>query len=152
MTTFVQLNHGWNAEPNAPGPRVGGDGDDLVLRFALNAFQFQAFAVDDEGFIRFHACSRYRFSSVNDEGWHRGQCRFSELAPNWGEFYEVIGDFKDDGPGIVWTPHAPATGTQRNFLFYFRDNAFECSAQNWSFDQIDENALRRLSPEDPAEC
>jgi hypothetical protein len=35
---------------------------------------------------------RYRLGNTNDEGWYRGQCRFSKLAPAWGEFYEVEGD------------------------------------------------------------
>ena len=143
-TAFIQLNEGWNAQPNAPLPQANVDGDDVVLRFRLNAFSFEMFSREDLGFLRFHACSRYRFTSVNDEGWHRGQCRFSGLAPRWGEFYEVIGDFKDDAPDIVWTDHAAAAEGQRNFLFYFRDETFECSARDWSFDKDQENALLRL--------
>ena len=143
-TAFVQLNQGWNAEPNAPEPRVDLDGDDVVLRFGLNGFQFDAFAPGEQGFLRFHVCSRYRFSSVNDEGWYRGQCRFIGVAPKWGEFCEVTDDFKDDAPSIAWTDHAATADSQRNFLFYFRDNAFECSARDWSFDKNQENALLRL--------
>jgi hypothetical protein len=26
---------------------------------------------------------------TNDEGWYLGQCRFSKVAPTWGEFYHV---------------------------------------------------------------
>lgn len=144
LTKFVHLNHGWNAEPNAPEPWVEADGDDLVLGFALNSFVYDTFDADDVGYIRFASCARFRFSDVNDEGWYRGQCRFSAAAPAWGEFYEVIGDFKDQAPNIVWTPHAPATGTQRNFLFYFRDSAFEGSAQDWSIDLRARNALKRI--------
>ena len=145
LTKFVKLNHGWNAEPNAPEPWVEVDGEDLVLGFALNSFIYDTFEADDIGYIRFHSCSRFRFSDVNDEGWYRGQCRFSALAPEWGKFYEVIGDFKDQAHNIVWTQQAPAMGKQRNFLFYFRDNAFEGSAQDWSIDTRYENALKRIS-------
>ncbi len=147
MSNFVHLNHGWNADPNAADPRVEHDGDDAVLSFALNAFEFEAFAKGDMGYLRFHDCSRYRFTHVNDEGWYRGQCRFSGLAPRWGEFYEVTGDFKDTANDIVWTFHAAAAEGQRNFLFYFKDNTFECSARDWSFDQAERNALKRLSVE-----
>jgi hypothetical protein len=147
LTEFVHLNHGWNADPNAVDPCVEDDGNDLVLGFALNSFGFTAFVKGDRGYIRFHDCSRFRFSSVNDEGWHRGQCRFSALAPKWGEFYEVTGDFKDTANDIVWTFHATASADPRNFLFYFKDNTFECSARDWSFDQADRNALKGFSVE-----
>ncbi len=147
MTEFFHLNHGWNADPNAPDPRVEQDADDVVLGFALNSFLFSSFSKGDKGFLRFQGCSRYRFSNVNDEGWHRGQCRFSGFAPRWGEFYEVTGDFKDTANDIVWTFHAATAERQRNFLFYFKDSAFECSARDWSFDQADRNALTRIPAE-----
>jgi hypothetical protein len=31
MTTFQQLNKGWNAEPDAPDPRVTVEAGDIVL-------------------------------------------------------------------------------------------------------------------------
>lgn len=46
------------------------------------------------GVIRFKNCARYRFGPENDEGWYLGQCRFSGIAPDWGEFYKVNGDLK----------------------------------------------------------
>ena len=143
-THFIQLNQGWNAEPNAPLPAAEADGDDLVLAFKLNGFAFERFAPGEMGFLRFHRCSRFRIGSVNDEGWYRGQCRFSGLAPKWGEFYEVVGDVKADAPGLGWCPHAPVAGAKRHFLFYFRDETFECTARDWSFDPRPDNALNRL--------
>jgi hypothetical protein len=89
--SFVRLNEGWNAEPNAPHPHVTASGRDILLEFFLNPFQFPQFDPDDCGTIRFLACSRYRLGGTNDEGWYRGQCRYSKVAPAWGEFYEVIG-------------------------------------------------------------
>jgi len=119
---FLQLNLGWNAEPNAPDPDVELDGDDIVLHFYVNPFQFKEFAEDEIGFLRFVNCVRYRLGTTNDEGWYRGQCRFSQLAPRWGEFYEVSGDeTSTDGP-IDWhSVSAKSTGELHHFLFYFRE-------------------------------
>ena len=38
MTDFLQLNDGWNAEPNAPTPEVIVDGDTVRLEFTANSF------------------------------------------------------------------------------------------------------------------
>jgi hypothetical protein len=93
MTTpsFRQLNAGWNADPNVPEPSVALTGQDVLLRFGLNVFQYKAFAEGDIGVIRFIGCRCYRLGRTNDEGWYRGQCRYSKAAPAWGEFYELSG-------------------------------------------------------------
>src|SRR5262245_63583583 len=84
-TAFWKLNRDWNAEPNAPDPVVRVDGADLILEFTLNPWQFPQFAEGQRAHIRFRDAWRYRIGSVNDEGWYRGQCRFSSVAPAWGE-------------------------------------------------------------------
>ena len=72
----------------------------------------------------------YPAQRSNDEGWYRGQCRFSGIAPAWGEFYEVTGDLKltaiDDWRVV---DHDQPAG--RHFLFYLRDETFECEADGW---------------------
>lgn len=133
MTTFIKLNEGWNAEPNAPNPFVVVDGKDLLLRFGLNSFVFSKFREEDLGEIRFSDCWRYRLGPTNDEGWFRGQCRFSKLAPKWGEFYEVSGDLRVDEINGVWTLLSQESSSSRHFLFYLRDHTFECDAKKWSF-------------------
>ena len=77
-TTFRKLNEGWNAEPNAPDPEVTVCGDDVLLSFVLNPFQFPQFAEEQRGLLRFNGCQRYRLGPTNDEGWYRGQCRTSK--------------------------------------------------------------------------
>ena len=131
-TTFVQLNHGWNAEPNAPFPEVQLAGDSVVLRFLANPFQFPAFVQGQVLRLAFHGVWRYGFSSVNDEGWFLGQCRFSGIAPSWGEFYELSGDLKLDQCEVEWqyVCEGPPSAA-RHFLFYFRDETFECDAASW---------------------
>lgn len=134
MTTFRQLNAGWNAEPNAPDPRAKVDGQDVVVSFLMNPFQFPEFTVEDIGRLRFYSCSRYRLGRTNDEGWYRGQCRFSKLAPRWGEFYEVGGDLRLSECPSEWVEVVPSSGNLRHFLFYFRDETFECDASGWGLE------------------
>lgn len=120
-------------------------GNDLVLEFELNPFVCETYKAGDPGFIRFTSVSRYRFTNINDEGWYLGQCRFSALAPEWGEFYQVTGAFRAEEQGAEWTLAGQGPSADCNFLFYFRDNSFECSARNWSFDPNPGNALRHLT-------
>jgi hypothetical protein len=89
--------------------------------------------VEDTGVLRFLSCERYRLGPTNDEGWYRGQCRFSKVAPRWGEFYEVSGDLRLQECPDGWVTVGPAHRTLRHFLFYFRDETFECDAAEWAF-------------------
>lgn len=139
--SFRRLNEGWNAEPNAPYPRVAVSGDDVLLRFLLNPHIFESFAEEDEGILRFENCVRYRLGATNDEGWFRGQCRYSNLAPRWGEFYEISGPDPNLMEPIDWKITGGASTSSRHFLFYLRDETFECLADDWSFEPVPENAL-----------
>lgn len=139
--SFRKLNEGWNAEPNAPWPRVAVSGRDVLLRFLLNPFQFTTFSGEDEGVLRFTNCARYRLGATNDEGWSRGQCRYSKLAPGWGEFYEIAGPDPHLMDPIDWKVASGASTSPRHFLFYFRDETFECLADDWVFEPDPENAL-----------
>lgn len=130
----MRLNWGWNAEPNAPDERVAADGIDIVLEFNLNHLLYPTFADGQRGHIRFRAASQWRLGATNDEGWYRGQCRFSGLAPAWGEFYEVTGDLRLESSTSGWvrvTDSAPSRS--RHFLFYLRDSTFECQAESFEF-------------------
>jgi O-acetyl-ADP-ribose deacetylase (regulator of RNase III) len=135
MTTrFRQLNEGWNAEPNAPEPIVEVDGDEVVLSFLANAFQFKSYIEGQRLRLRFPNARRYRLGATNDEGWYRGQCRFSDAAPAWGEFYEVSGDLRLDRDPGDWRAVGIARPPGRHFLFYLRDETFECEADAWALD------------------
>lgn len=144
MPAFKQLNHGWNAEPNAPTPVIRRDGADIVLRFILNPFQFKQFQEEDVGALRFSDCVRYRLGPTNDEGWYRGQCRYSAAAPAWGEFYELIGDDLLIDQPDDWVTVTQPSQPSRHFLFYLRDCTFECVSSDWRFDPTPPNALLRV--------
>jgi hypothetical protein len=131
MTTFRQLNDGWNAQPNTPSPVIKVDGMNLVLSFLMNAFQFPAFHQDEIGVLRFSCCNRYLLGGTNDEGWYKGQCRFSKIAPKWGEFYEVAGDLRLNEAPEDWIVISSNERDLHHYLFYFRDETFECDAADW---------------------
>jgi len=139
---FLQLNLGWNAEPNAPNPQVEVLGNDVLLRFHVNPFQFGEFQHHEIGFLRFVNCVRFRLGRTNDEGWYRGQCRFSNIAPKWGEFYEIFGDDTSTKGPTDWCPvSTKSTGDLHHFLFYFRDNTFESVAERCVIERRDDNAI-----------
>jgi hypothetical protein len=147
MTTFVRLNHGWNADPNAPRPHVAVDGSDVLLTFYVNAFAYPEFVEGSEVVLRFEDCQRYRLGETNDEGWYMGQCRFGRLAPDWGEFYAVEGD-----PHLLLAPSdwvnvtgAACPVARRHYLFYLKDETFECVAGNWRV-QLPANTSLEATP------
>jgi hypothetical protein len=128
--TFLHLNTDWNAEPNDPAPKVTVQGATVTLSFYLNPFAFEA-RKDEVGQVLFTGCSRWRWDATNDDAWFSGEGRFSGKAPAWGEFYEIVGD----DPSIDnqdWEIIAADRKSGRHFLFYFRDEAIECVADDWA--------------------
>jgi hypothetical protein len=138
---FCKLNTNWNAEPNAPYPSVEISGNDVSLRFLLNPWQFPEFSEREVGILRFIACQRYRLGATNDRGWYLGQCRFSKLAPEWGEFYSVTGNPELLEAPKDWKHLTPGSVLGKHYLFYFRDETFECVAENCVIEPIGKNAL-----------
>lgn len=136
MTEFERLNIGWNADPNAPEPEVTASDSTLIVTFRPNGRQYHDYRNCAAIELRFENCSRYRITDVNDHGWHAGACRFSKLAPEWGEFYEIFGNTLDDLDPTPWIEMA-GRGTN-HFHFYFRDETLEVKARAWRKDLIQE--------------
>ncbi|SMC43342.1 hypothetical protein [Rhizobium sp. RU36D] len=133
---FRQLNAGWNANNGAPHPHVALCGSTIELHFLMTLGAGIVAGDDEAGCLTFVGCSRWRLGSPNDEGWYLGQCRYSKIAPRWGEFYEITGrdslrDMPDD-----WHELADAGEGYRHFLFYLKDETFECIAADWSFRHV----------------
>ncbi len=130
LPIFTRLNEDWNAHPNAPYLRLEQRGQMLLAHIRPNPFVYRQYEKIAEITINFGGCAKYRVTPVNDEGWYEGQCRFSGLAPSWGEFYEISGDTRDDIDPSAWI-EMEGTGT-RHFHFYLRDETLEVKAQEWS--------------------
>jgi hypothetical protein len=143
MVKFVKLNNGWNAEPNAPAPVVSVDGWDVVLRFFLNPFMFHEFQEEEIGVLRFVNAARYRLGATNDEGFYRGQCRFSKIAPAWGEFYWITGPEELLSAPKDWILLKGSPSVSKHYLFYLRDHTFECVAERCVVEPCEENGLFR---------
>ncbi len=133
MPNFVRLNNDWNAEPNAPYPKVQQRENDVTLRFDLNRVAYPQFSERDEGLLTFVGCARWRLGGTNDEGWYLGQCRYSSAAPEWGHLYEIVGDDTLRDMPKDWQVIGPDPPEIRHFLFYLRDETFECMATEWAF-------------------
>jgi len=110
----------------------------------LNSRRFPIFQ-EEEGVLRFSAVSKFRLGSTNDEGWYKGQCRYSKIAPNWGEFYELVGDDPVRDTPSDWTVLSGPADGEKHYLFYLRDNTFEAIARDWAFADMPNNALLRFA-------
>jgi hypothetical protein len=134
IPTFARLNNDWNAEPNAPFEEVIVTGTTVSLTFVLNPWRYEA-AEGEKGRLTFEQCSLWRRGATNDEGWHLGQCRYSKVAPAFGEFYELLGEDDQCFAATDWHELEPLASGKRHFLFYLKDNTFECFATDWRFDR-----------------
>ncbi len=132
---YIKLNKNWNAEPNAPDPVVSKTDEGIELTFLLNPFVYQHIDDDDTGTLEFFDVYAYRLGSTNDEGYFRGQFRFKNEQLPWGEFYELIDskwkkDFPDDK---VILDDSIKKSKLRHFIFFLRDETFECLALDYHF-------------------
>ncbi|GAB2208815.1 hypothetical protein ROS1_56330 [Roseibium sp. ROS1] len=130
LPTFTRLNEDWNAHPNHVDLKIENLGQTLLARMRPNPYLNCNYEKTPEITVRFDGCARYRVTPVNDKGWFGGQCRFSGLAPSWGEFYEISGDSRDEMDPTPWTK-MDGRGV-RHFHFYLRDETLEVKAQDWS--------------------
>lgn len=142
-TSFVKLNFEWNADPNVPEPSVRVEGWDVLVKFYVNPYLFSEFSEQEIGILRFANCQKFRLGSPNDHGWYLGQCRFSKLAPEWGEFYAVAGNPELLDAPADWQNLQSDSHSGNHFLFYFRDETFECVAERCSIEPVADNALYR---------
>lgn len=134
---FLQLNDGWNAEPNAPEVDIIIQDSKVIVSFYMNAFIFEKFDEDDKGILTFHDCIQYRYGSPNDEGFYCfRQSRYKDYGVKWGEFYEVKdSDWKTNFPDAILTNnHFDSSKEFKHFLFYFKDGTFECVASDYDLE------------------
>ena len=114
------------------GPRLRRAVARRVFKFSVGSAQRVQEAKPLSLFLRY----QHRFGTVNDEGWDLGQSRFRGIDHEWGEFYQVDGDLRLDSVPGEWRTREPDTGDRLHFLFYFRDEDFECDARGWHLNVI----------------
>ena len=135
---FIKLNINWDAEPNAPMPilEIPGIGDSIRVSFYLNSFIHDDVDEEDKGILEFINCYKYRLGATNDEGFYRGKCRFSKTGIEWGNFYMIEeSNWKSDFPcdEKIINKNLLCNPQLNHYLFYFRDETFECIAESYKF-------------------
>ncbi len=135
---FIKLNENWNADPNAPIPTIEVNGANLKLTFYLNVFIFHEFNENDLGVLEFYNCRQYRMGSPNDEGFYvHNQSRYKKHGVEWGEFYLVQdSDWEFNFPQPIYVDTTLNMDKLKHYLFYFRDDTFECVSESYSFKVI----------------
>lgn len=132
----IKLNDNWNANPNDPDPIIEVRGTDLYLEFYLNPFIYSHINEGQRGLLIFKDCNIYRLGSPNDHGFYLKQFRYGPDEIEWGEFYELANsdwqiNFPDDK--IIIGENISNSSHLKHYLFFFRDNTFECIAGGYEF-------------------
>lgn len=118
-------------------------GANLRLSFYLNAFMYHQFNEGDIGAIKFKRCRQYRMGPPNEEGFFSyNQSRYKVYGVKWGEFYRVVeSDWKSSFPQPIYINSKLDNNKLNHYLFYFRDETFECIAEDYVFKVIKDSAI-----------
>lgn len=132
---FKKLNTNWNAEPNAPQPKITASEEGLQLSFLLNSFQFEHIDADEVGRLVFQEVYAYKLDSTNDEGYAHGDFRYKNNQLPWGEFYELTeSKWESNFPADkIVLDEAVNKKELRHFIFFLKDSIFECLASDYKF-------------------
>jgi len=139
---YIKITKDWNADPVSPEVQLKVDGIDLIMDIYLNHFQFDKYQEGDKVKIRFKNCAEYSLDTCNDEGFYYGQYRIKPTELEWGEFYEIKN-------GLVRKLPEPINIIQndnldrKHFIFFFKDETFECLASDYYLDFYNENVLNK---------
>ena len=89
----------------------------------------------NKAIITFKYCSKYSLNTCNDEGYYCGQYRIKPDELLWGEFYEITGGLNKDLPKPVIV-HSNDNKEKRHFIFFFKDETFECLADDYEIEFV----------------
>lgn len=129
---YIRMTTDWNAEPNDPQVSLSINQNSLSLNFLVNAFLYTNFKEEDKVVLTFHKCHKFSFNNMNDEGYYMGLHRYkSDILP-WGEFYLIETDWEKDFPDeSTILIERPNKSSQNHYIFFFKDNTFECVAEGF---------------------
>ncbi|WP_448138472.1 hypothetical protein [Sphingobacterium siyangense] len=132
---FIQLSKNWNAHPVSPEVNLQIVGKNLIMEIYLNHYMFDSFVEGDKARITFENSYKYSLNSCNDEGYYYGQYRINWKQLEWGEFYEIISGLDRKLPKPI-VQLSDDSDNKRHFLFFFKDETFECLADNYKVEFI----------------
>ena len=132
---FIQLSNNWNAHPVSPEVNLQIVGKNLIMEIYLNHCMFDNVVEGDKARITFENSYKYSLNSCNDEGYYYGQYRINWKQRKWGEFYEIISGLDRKLPKPI-VQLSDDSDNKRHFLFFFKDETFECLADNYKVEFI----------------
>ena len=136
---FVQISTSWNADPVSPEVELQVVGNDLEMDIYLNHYAYENTKEGDKTKIKFKNCSEYSLNVCNDEGYYYGQYRTTPKVLSWGEFYEIKGGLDRNLPQPI-VQLTSDKSHKRHFVFFFKDEAFECLASDFSMEFYNEKS------------
>ena len=139
---YIQITKDWNADPVSPEIELKVDGIDLIMDIYLNHFQFDKYQEGDKVKILFKNCAEYSLNTCNDEGFYYGQYRIKPTELEWGEFYEIKSGLDRKLPNPIKKIQND-NSDRKHFIFFFKDETFECLASNYYLDFYNEKVLKK---------
>ena len=79
-------------------------------------------------------CEKYNLNTMNDEGYYLGHYRYSNEELPWGEFYKINTKIDDFPLNYNVLKENIDQKKLNHFIFFFRDNIFECIAEDFQFE------------------
>ena len=117
--TYTQFTIDWNADPNSPGVELVIGGTSVIIDFFVNYFIYDNFNEGDKAKITFFHC-QYRY-------------KYTDLP--WGQFYKLNTDWETDFPvGQITLNETVDKRKLHHYIFFFKDNTFECVAENYQLE------------------
>jgi hypothetical protein len=138
---YIQITKDWNADPVSPEIELKVDGIDLIMEIYLNHFQFDKYQEGDKVKIRFKNCAEYSLNTCNDEGFYYGQYRIKPTELELGEFYEIKSGLDRKLPNPIKKIQND-NSNRKHFIFFFKDETFECLASDYYLDFYNEKVLK----------
>lgn len=129
---FIQISTNWDADSVNPQVNLQIDRADLIMDI------YTKFTEGNKVKIKFNNCAEYSLNTCNDEGYYYGQYRTNPTNLPWGEFYEIISGLDRNYPEPIIKIQADKTN-KRHFIFFFKDETFECLADDYDLEFYNEN-------------
>jgi len=132
---YVQITKDWNAHSVSPKIELQVINSNLIMTIIVNDYVFEGFDEGDKASILFKSCSKYSLNTCNDEGYYYGQYRTNPNELPWGGFYEIKSGLDREFPEPI-VNLTMENSNKRHFIFFFKDETFECLADDYEIDFI----------------
>jgi hypothetical protein len=131
---FTMLNRNWNSEPTVPDLNVSMIEGGVRLSFVLNSNDYEHIDEGDRGIVELNEVYAYRLVPTDREAFLKDEFRFKNNQLPWGEFYEIMNSGKKNFPQEKTLLDGEVDKNDlRHFIFFFRDQIFECLAIEYRF-------------------